>query len=128
MAGGRGVELDPLIGLNNSRMPLRSKLLAVPSLRAKYLEHVKTIASESFDWKTLGPVVAQYRKLIEKEVEADTRKLDSYEAFQRETADSPATANTGREMPLRTFVDQRRKYLLEYKEPKAAAGGAERSR
>jgi spore coat protein CotH len=113
-----GVNLDPLIGLTDTRKPLRSKLLAVPALRAKYLDHVRTIAGKSLDWKSLGPVVAQYRKLIDKEVEADTHKLDAYEAFQRATADeAPAGTTRGREMPLRAFADQRRKYLLDYKEP-----------
>ena len=109
------------IGLDDARKPLRSKVLAVPALRAKYLANVRTIAEKSLDWKNLGPVVAQYRKLIEKEVEADTRKLDSFEAFLRTTADD-ATAGGGRgfEFALRTFADQRRKYLLGYKESNAA--------
>jgi len=121
---GGNVELDPLTGLDDSRKPLRSKLLAVPSLRARYLEHVRTIAAESLDWKNLGPVVAQYRSLIEKEVEADTKKLESFEAFQRTTADEPegdaARGGAGGRRPgsmsLRTFADQRRKYLLNYSE------------
>ncbi|MCE9530915.1 MAG: CotH kinase family protein [Planctomycetes bacterium] len=86
-----GFELDPLIGLSDARKPLRSRLLSVPSLKAKYLEHVKTIAETSLDWKKLGPVVAQYRKLIEKEIETDTRKLTSFAAFQKAT-DIPCDA------------------------------------
>lgn len=118
--GGGGVELDPLVGLNDSRKPLRSRLLAVPSLRAKYLQYVRTIADDRLDWNELGPVVAQYRELIEHEVEADTRKLESFDAFKRSTADAVAgPGGRGREMPLRAFADQRRKYLLDYKEPGA---------
>lgn len=117
--GSGGVELDPLTGLT-ARFPLRSKLLVVPALRAQYLEHIKTIASESFDWKKLGPVVAGYRKLIEKSVEEDTRKLDSFEDFKRITADETSANARGREIPLRAFADARRKYLLDYKEPKPA--------
>jgi hypothetical protein len=42
---GGGVLLDPLVGLdNNPRMPLRSKVLAVPALRARYLEHLNKIS------------------------------------------------------------------------------------
>jgi spore coat protein CotH len=108
----KGVELDPLVGLNDARKPLRSKVLAVPALQAKYLECCRTIAEQSLDWKTFGPVVKQYRALIEKEIEADTRKLEPLEAFQRLTADD-ATESRGREMSLRAFADQRRKYLLE---------------
>ncbi|MBI3864810.1 MAG: CotH kinase family protein [Planctomycetia bacterium] len=127
---GIGVELDPLIGLDDPRKPLRSKLLAVPALREKYLHYVRMIAEESLDWKNLGPVVAQYRALIEKEVEADTKKLESFEDFQRAAADAPPGETPRREgeqvregpgrrpggMSLRAFADQRRKYLLNHSE------------
>ena len=115
--GGGGIELDPLVGLNDASKPLRSKLLAVPALRARYLEHVKTIAEKSLDWKELGPVVAKYRSLMEKEVEIDTRKLESLEAFRRATADE-AGAGAGRSIPLRSFADQRRKFLVNYPDAK----------
>ncbi|HTH49271.1 MAG TPA: hypothetical protein VMB21_17275, partial [Candidatus Limnocylindria bacterium] len=123
MAGGRGVELDPLIGLDDPRKPLRSKLLAVPALKAKYLANVHTIAERSLDWKKLGPVVADLRKLIEKEVEADTRKLDSFEAFRRTTDDSAAAPTApgrgfGQGMNLRAFADQRAQFLLNLPQPK----------
>jgi spore coat protein CotH len=125
--GGRGggVELDPLVGLDDPRKPLRSKVLAVPRLRAKYLQNVRTIAEKSLDWKALGPVVAQYRKLIEKEVEADTRKIDSLDDFERLTSDTApaAVAGRGRGMNLRAFADQRRAYLLNHPEVKKAASG-----
>jgi spore coat protein CotH len=123
-----GVELDPLVGLTDAAKPLRSKLLAVPALRAKYLQHIRTIAEKSLDWKTLGPVVAHYRDLITKEVEADTHKLESFEEFQKNMADSvPKTsAEAPRRGPsagmnLRAFTEQRQKYLLNYKEPVKAA-------
>src|SRR5205814_3389790 len=91
-----GADLDPLVALNEARKPLRGRLLAVPSLKARYLQHVRTIAEKSLDWKKLGPVVAQYRSLIEKEVEADTRKLYSLAEFKRLTADTVETdAPTG---------------------------------
>ena len=62
-AGGArpsGVKLDPLIGMDDARKPLRSKLLAVPSLREMYLRHVRTIADDWLDWSKFGPVVAKY--------------------------------------------------------------------
>ncbi len=117
-AGGGGLELDPLVGLMDSRKALRSKILAVPSLRAKYLADVKTIAEKSLDWKTLGPVVAQYRNLIAAELKADTKKLEPFEAFERTTGDTAEDGSRGREMALRAFADQRRKYLLSYQEKK----------
>ena len=110
--------LDPLVALTDSRKPLRSKVLAVPALKEQYLKNIRTLAEKSLDWKTLGPVVAGYRKLLDKEVEADTRKLDTYEAFARLTADEPPARTAGRDMPLRTFADQRRKFLLDHAEVK----------
>ena len=124
---GPSFDLDPLIGLDDARKPLRSKVLAVPSLRTRYLQHVHTIADRSLDWKTLGPVVAQYRSLIGKEVEADTRKLSSFADFQKATADDVAkdSAEEPRRFgpqhsPLRRFADQRRQFLLNHEAVKAA--------
>lgn len=114
--GAGGVKLDPLVGLTDKSKPLRSKLLAVPALKERYLRHVKTIAEDRLDWKKLGPKVAQYRKLIEKEVEADTKKLYSLEAFRRATADE--AAKDARGGSLRGFADERRRFLLDHAEIK----------
>ena len=128
------MDLDPLIGLDDARKPLRSKVLAVPSLRARYLQHVGTIAEESLDWKKLGPVVAEYRALIQKDIESDTRKLTSWAGFQKATADSVVKAATEKTDPepqrrfgpphssvsLRAFADQRREFLLNHPAVKAA--------
>ena len=99
--------------------------MAVPELRAAYLDHVRTIAEESLDWNKLGSIVAQYRSLIEPEVGADTRKLTSLAAFKSGVSDTVETkkAEPARARPssnLRAFVDQRRKYLLNYSETKKA--------
>jgi hypothetical protein len=108
--GGRGMfgrataELDPLIGLDDPTKPLRSKLLAVPALRAKYLGYVREIAQKHLDWNTLGPRVAKYQALIAADVKTDTRKLYSTEAFTTDT--------DGGERSLRSFIDRRRAYLL----------------
>jgi hypothetical protein len=105
--------------LTDSSKPLRSKLLAVPSLKAKYLAHVKTIADDWLDWNKLQPVVDQYVSLIDAEIKADTKKLSSYEAFQQTvSADSKSGTGGGRQMPLRAFADQRRAFLLNHPEIK----------
>jgi hypothetical protein len=112
---GSGLELDPLIGLDDPSKPLRSKLLAVPSLKARYLEHVRTIAAEDLNWEHLQPVIAQYRQLIQNEIQADTRKLTSFSDFEAAVSDKaePEVAPEGRHRAsLRSFVEQRRAYLL----------------
>src|SRR5262249_44952072 len=79
--GGGGVTLDPFTGSNDPARPLLHRLLAVPSLRARYASYVKDIATKWLDWNRLQPIVKRYQNLIAHEVEIDTRKLDSYEAF-----------------------------------------------
>jgi hypothetical protein len=114
--GGGGVDLDPLAGLNDAGKPLRSKLLAVPALRAKYLGYVKEIAQKWLDWRTLEPMVEQYRALLTDEMKVDTRKLYSFEAFQAGVGIGPDS--------LRGFIERRRNFLLEPPKPPAPAAVA----
>ncbi len=117
-----GLELDPLVALDDARKPLRSRLLKVPSLRARYLAKVKVIAEQDLDWKALAPVVAQAKSLIEDEIRADTRKLSTFEEFESavSTAAASDSAPRSREVSVRTFVEQRRAYLLRNSDVSAA--------
>jgi hypothetical protein len=112
-SGSVGYKLDPLVGLNDDGKPLRSKLLAVPSLRAKYLEYVRQIAEESLDWQRLGPIVAAYAALIREYVAADTRNLSSLEEFDDSVAEKLADDSNKRHN-LHEFAKERRAYLLNY--------------
>jgi hypothetical protein len=103
--GEGGPTLDLLVGLNDSTKPLRSKLLAVPSLRAKYLEYCKQIATKWLDWRTIEPIATRAHAMIAADVKADTRKLWTNEQFDGSLAQ------------LKTFVDARREYVLAYTPP-----------
>jgi CotH kinase protein len=134
--GGNGVALDPLVGLNDATKPLRSKLLAVPEWREKYLGYVREIAGKHLDWEWLGPRVEKYSALIGPFLEKDTKKLTSYADFvasvSQEIPERPATDGASDQpkgdpkagpqpgpgrprMTLREFAEARRKFLLEYK-------------
>ena len=120
---GSGVELDPLIAANDANKPLISKLLAVPSLRTRYLGYVRDIAEKWLDWKKLGPLATQYQTLLTDAVKADTRKLASYEAFERGVAGDTQAGVRGpeRTISLKSFAEQRRAYLLNPTEIQKAA-------
>lgn len=111
--GHGGPDLDPLVGLDDGSKPLRSGLLGVPGLRAAYLDHVRTIASDQLAWESIGPVIARCRALIRDAVHEDTRKLAPNEAFDA------ATSPDGGPGSLRDFLEKRRAFLLEYDPAKA---------
>ncbi len=102
--GQAGAELDPLVGLDDMSKPLRSKLLAVPALRTKYLGYVREIADKWLDWRTLEPLIKQYQSVIAADVKADSRKLYTTAAFT-------SAVDRGDES-LKSFVDRRRAFLL----------------
>ena len=119
--GGGGAHgdltLDPLVGLDTERMPLRSKLLAVPQYRARYLQHIRTLAEKGLTHKNLSPVIAHYRELIDEEVKNDTRKRTPYEGFTQAT--SPLQENgVAIEGSLNDFIGKRHDFLMTHAEIK----------
>ena len=109
---GRGparvdVTLDPLVGLDDASKPLRSKLLAVPALRARYLSYVRQIAERWLDWQRLKPVVRSHHALIAEAVRADTKKLYTFQAFESGVSEGSES--------LESFVLRRRAFLLQEK-------------
>jgi len=113
------------VALQDSTKPLRSRLLAVPEYRARYLGYVREIAEKWLDWERLGPIAQKYHDLIAEDVKLDTRKLDSYEAFEKslesavavpastDAAATPGRGGFGREkLSLKDFAQRRRAYLL----------------
>jgi hypothetical protein len=120
-SGGVGAQPDPLVALDDTNKALRHRLLAVPSLRARYLAYVREIAERWLEWERLGPIVDRYRSLIEDDVARDTRKLDSTESFRRGIygADdgSPPSATT-----IKGFAELRRAALLSHPDVVKASG------
>jgi hypothetical protein len=76
------------------------------------------------DWNKLGPLVTQYQALIAEDVKSTTRNLASAEAF--ETGAAEDTEEEGfrgprRSISLKSFVEQRREFLLNHPEVKGTA-------
>jgi spore coat protein CotH len=112
-----GPDLDPLTGLDNERMPLRSQLLNIPHLRERYLQYVRDIAQNGLDWNNLGPVVAGYRAQLKEEIALDTRKLGTLDGFLKATAPAPAKVGDkelGEPGDLYEFAIKRQDYLLKH--------------
>jgi hypothetical protein len=84
-------------------------LLAVPALRERYTSYVRDIATRWLDWQTLAPITQRYQELLREHVEADTRKLDTFEAFM-----NGVDSDAGGRMSIKSFADQRRVFLLDH--------------
>jgi CotH protein len=110
--GANAAQPDPLVNLTDTSKALRSKLLAAPLLRDRYLRYVGDIAEKWLDWNRLGPIVDTYRKVIADDVTRDTRKHETIEAFEigiYGVPDQPASASS-----LKGFAELRRAALLSH--------------
>jgi hypothetical protein len=131
-----GVRLDPLSGASDPNKPLLYRLLAVPSLRTRFIGYVRDIAEKWMAWEKISPFITKYQALIDADVKADTRKLDTYDAFVKGIEGGSSALgnessglwgrrggmNSAPELSLKDFLAQRRAYLLEYTAPKTSAG------
>lgn len=123
-----GTQVDPLVSAHDSTKPLLARLLAVPALRDRYLACVRDIAETWLDWNRLGPLALHYQSVIADAVQADTRKLDSTEAFFRGVASEPGPADKAGALDpdppgsLKRFAEQRRAFLLHHAEIQRIAG------
>jgi hypothetical protein len=125
--GATGVALSPLEGSRDGSKALLYRLLMVPELRAAYLGHVRDVAENWLDWDRLGPVAERYRALIADSVAADPRKLYSTAEFDLSFDGSGCRGGGGFGGPpslsIRTFVEQRQAYLLDWLDSNLADGG-----
>ncbi len=96
---------SPVTHEGSATRPLINRLLANPEWRARYLAHVRTVVDEWLDWEVLEPIIKEYQRLIDAEVQQDDKKLYGYEEF-----------STGVPADLKRFVNQRRKHLLNHPE------------
>lgn len=102
---------SPFYHENDSDYVLMNRLYAVPELRQRYLAHMRTIIAESLDQATFDAQVDIYTDLIEELVEDDPKKLYSYTQFLNGVE------------ALKSFVEDRREFLLAY--PEVEADGLE---
>ncbi len=141
---------DPFIHENNKMRPVISRLLSVPNLRQKYIEHIRTLINDWLDWQKVEPIVKEYHALIDAEMKADNKSQYSYSAFvasltqdygDNNSFDNPGSGGPpgdrfenrrggfGRGGPgfapapsIKRFIEDRREYLLRNPEINMAFG------
>lgn len=110
-------ELPPYYEADTKRRPVVGRLLSIPHIRARYTAHMRTIISQWLNWEKVGPLVEQYRQLIDLEVRKDVRLESSYQDF----VDNIESTVQGRVLGLKEFVELRRNFLLSHPELTAPA-------
>jgi hypothetical protein len=118
---GQGVEMDTFAGADDPTKPLLNRLLAVPELRERYLGFVRQIAQEWLDWKKIGPAAAEFQRLIAADVKTETHNLYPFETFQKsvtEDIEEQGFRGPRTRISLKSFVEQRRAFLLSYRDTK----------
>lgn len=82
-----------------------ARILAVAAWRTQYLELLRRIVEVELDWENLGPRIDAYRDLIEAHVVRDPFHGDRTR-FRN--------ALYGDEGSIRSFAEQRRRFILEH--------------
>ena len=62
--------LSPFYHETAANRPVLNRLLAIQDFRQRYLAHYRTLLDEMWKWEIIGPIVEQYRVLIDAEVDA----------------------------------------------------------
>ena len=116
------MERDPFAGSEDQRNALLSRLLAVPTLRTRYLTYMRDIATDWLDWKKIEPIVRSWQALIGPDVKTDGHKLFPYSKFfatlTTDNENPGMKPAGGAELSLKSFSEKRRAYLLNYPEIK----------
>lgn len=103
------VNWSPFYHADNANYPLLNRMLAVPSMRQRYLAHLRTIIQEKMQSTAFNALLASYSSLIDAEVQADPKKLYTYTAFNNELT------------VLQNFITNRRNNLMNNAEVLQAA-------
>lgn len=105
-----------------STKPFVNNVLSEPSLRGRYYAHFRE-ALEQLKWSEVQAEILGYRDLIDAAVQADPKKLYSYQAFRDNFITSVPLDGAGpfggSVVGLREYVTQRRAHLLA--DPEVAA-------
>ncbi len=100
---------SPFYGQEKTTLPLLNKLLQAPTIRQRYLAHLRTLISEYFDITTSSALLDKYAAQIDSVVKADPKKPTTYAQFQSEIP------------KIKTFISSRRNSLLSNAEVKEIA-------
>lgn len=84
---------------NNANYPLLNKLLANPSIRQRYLAHMRSIIAQEFDTAYTNATLNAFKALVDTVVSNDPKKNYTYAQFNTDW------------LGLKTFINTRKNFL-----------------
>lgn len=100
---------SPFYNETKINFPVMNRLFAVPTMRQRYLAHLRTLINEAFDEKATSATIDKYASFIDSLVLKDPKKMTSYTQFQNAIP------------TLKSFIATRKNYLLSNTEVKEVA-------
>jgi len=105
---------------SSSRKPVLSNVLKSTEMRGRYFAHLRA-ALEELDWTVLEPEFTARRNMIDAAVQADPKKLYSYQNFVNNFTTTVYLGGNDHVIGLEQYVNQRRALLLS--DPEVTAVG-----
>lgn len=78
---GQSQNWSPFYRADDPNFPLMHRLMQIPEYRQRYLAHIRTVVAESLSLATTQAMIEQYSNFIDAEVQADTKKIYTYNQF-----------------------------------------------
>ncbi len=78
---GANVNWSPFYNQNDADYALMNRLFAVPSIRQRYLAHLRTLLADNFQQVEIDSLIDHYFEMIDPYVANDTKKIYSYQEF-----------------------------------------------
>jgi len=110
------IRATPFMNEGSAGFPLMNRLLADPDLRQDYIAHIRTLVDEQFNTDAISARIMQHHQLIDAEVQADPKRLYSYNKYINNLTDTVSPEWWMPAAGLMEMATGRSSYLLNHAE------------
>jgi hypothetical protein len=92
----QNINWGPFYHADNVNYPLLNRMMQVPAWRQRYLAHMRVLLADLINADEINGLITSFGDFIDAEVQADTKKLYTYNAFNSEQTTLMNYLNTRR--------------------------------